>query len=236
MNGQPDVFSRRRRFAVLVVCLVLAVISVLFLNARIRETTLRRMGHWLDVGVEPTKASAIMVLNGDESTRPLRAAQLYHQGIAPKVIFARVQTQIDPSSTMLSAHEQVRAMLVRCGVPDEAIHILDRDCISTSDEARAAGGWLESHPGSTLITVTNNYHSRRSRWIFRRWAPIDRIQFVSAPTDEYGPDSWWLHQGGFTLYGAEFLKFGLYVFLYGYGWVAVILLFSVGWRYFRKAA
>lgn len=201
----------------------------------IRRPVFQWLGQSLDVGVVPDPATAIMILNGDINTRPLKAAQLYRQGLAPRVLYTRVRRRKEASIGSLPIEEQMKSMLIQCGVAQDDIEILDRVCVSTFDEAQTANDWLESHPGSTLIVVTNNYHTRRSRWVYQQCVPIERIQFVSAATDGYGPNDWWRNQDGFSLYLAEYLKFPLYLFLYGYGWILIPSMIAAGWGCYRMA-
>jgi uncharacterized SAM-binding protein YcdF (DUF218 family) len=201
----------------------LAIMVVLSFTPIIRQSAFRRLGHWLDVGQLPRNASAIMILGGDRDTRPFAAAQLFRQGIASRIIFSPEKPRADVSQKQMTEQRRVSLILETCGVPQNAIEVFGGPCVSTFDEAKAAAQWLRDHPQDDLIVVTNNYHTRRTRWVFGQVAPLQRIQFVSAPTDGYGPDNWWLNQEGFALYFGECLKFLLYVFLYGWGWCFVLV-------------
>jgi uncharacterized SAM-binding protein YcdF (DUF218 family) len=213
---------KRPRIRTGLMLIAIVTIAWLSLTPAIRQSGFRRLGHWLDVGQPPRKASAIMVLNGDRDTRPFAAAQLLHQGFASRIILSTEKPRQEISQSQMTEERRTSLILKACGVVPTSIEVLQRSCVSTFDEAKAAAQWLRDHPRDDLIVVTNNYHTRRTRWVFGRVAPLQRIQFVSAPTDGFGPDNWWLNKDGFALYFGECLKLSLYFVLYGWGWCLVV--------------
>ena len=121
----------------------------------------------------------------------------------------------------LPYHEIDRQVLLKRGVPDDHITILPGQAATTYDEAMALAAFLEDRPQSRVLVVTNDFHTRRSRWIFAR-VLADRaghVSFVSAPTDEFPMDGWWRSQLGFAAIAAEYPKLVFYAARYGYlGW------------------
>jgi uncharacterized SAM-binding protein YcdF (DUF218 family) len=90
--------------------------------------------------------------------------------------------------------------------------------------------------------VTNDYHTRRSRWVFAR-VLADRarqVSLVSAPTDEFPMDHWWRSQAGFVSITTEYLKLAFYAASYGClgCWLAAcgVLALVAGWIRRREAA
>jgi uncharacterized SAM-binding protein YcdF (DUF218 family) len=213
---------RRPRTRTGLTLIAIMTIALVLLTPSIRQSGFRRLGHWLDIGQTPRKASAIMVLNGDRDTRPFAAAQLFHQGIASRILISSEKPRQEISHSPMTEEQRLSLILVACGVAPTSIEVLEEICVSTFDEAQAAAQWLRDHPQDDLIVVTNNYHTRRTRWVFGRVAPLQRFQFVSAPTDGFGPDNWWLNKDGFALYFGEYLKLSLYFVLYGWGWCLVV--------------
>ena len=183
--------------------LCLAVVSLVYMT---RRHTLTAIGNWLDVGEDPDRCDYVMLLNGDQETRPFEVADLYLQGKAERVLITSVnQSQ---SSTQPKIHELARGILTRCGVPDDKIDFVDSRCDSTYDEAKALDMFMEQHPDATFYVVTNTYHTRRSRWVFRNvlGSKMSRVGMVSARTDAFNAGNWWKHEDGFVLYLAEFLN------------------------------
>lgn len=178
---------------------------------------LSAFGRWLDVGHVDRPATAAWILNGDLNSRPIEAALLYRQGTVQRVLVASVAQLAASSETSVPEHRLVRQVLMRLGVPARDIEIVDRQVVSTFDEAAAIAQWLREDDDRTVIVVTTDYHTRRSRWVVRRSGDFGRrIQIASARAEGYGPDNWWRHRDGFTFYLGEAIKFPMYLLLYGW--------------------
>lgn len=173
---------------------------------------------WLDVGERPRPADYVMVMPGDEETRPFIAAGMVRRGLARAVL---VPTTADGPLTedgiARPNHELIRQILNVRGVDDERIVFLGRQSSSSWDDAEALAEFLASRPGSTVAVVTSDYHTRRSRWVFRRVLrdQANRLFFVSAPSDYFSPHDWWLSKSGLRTYAAEYSKFAVYLVQYG---------------------
>jgi uncharacterized SAM-binding protein YcdF (DUF218 family) len=167
-------------------------------------------GRWLDVGEQlRSPVDCVMVLGGEANTRPFLAAAIFRAGYARRVLIPEV---VEPSSDVEGAipaeHEMMRRVLLKRGVPPDAIQQLDGPVDSTRDEAVALREYLASNPKSSVAVVTSNFHTRRARLIFRRLHPAhrDQIHFISCPTDGIGPDNWWQFKDGIVWYAAEYAK------------------------------
>ena len=107
----------------------------------------------------------------------------------------------------------MRQVLLKRGVPAEAIVLLPGEVNSTADEARALKRYLEEHAGRRVAVVTNDYHTRRARWIFRNEIG-DRaadLAFFGAPTDDFDAHDWWRSETGFRCYSDEYVKLLAYL-------------------------
>jgi uncharacterized SAM-binding protein YcdF (DUF218 family) len=182
-----------------------------------RVPLLKGMGRWLDVGTAPRRCDYVMLLTGDEPTRPFAAALLVKDHLAPRVLVAGTaarQYRVVPPSSEIG-----RQVLIRRGVKPSQITTLPGEADTTFDEARALAAFLADKPKETRVTViTSDYHARRSRWIFRRVFG-DRaaaLSFVSAPSDDFSLDDWWRNECGWMAIIAEYLKFAFYLFAYGH--------------------
>jgi uncharacterized SAM-binding protein YcdF (DUF218 family) len=201
-----------------------------------RAPLLRTAARWLDVGEPPCKADYVLVLNGGEDTRPFAAAALVNAGWARRALIAKVAPLPNVTAGILPASDEInREVLVRCGVPDAKVTVLPGAAATTYDEARALAAFLLEHPATRVLVVTNDYHTRRSRWVFARVLAerATQISFVSAPSDEFPIDAWWRSPVGFQSIAAEYLKLAFYAVAYGHliHWLAAcaVLILVAAW-------
>jgi len=198
---------------------VLCVAGAAFVLWASSAAILPWFSRWLDVGERPVKADYVIVLLGDEQTRPFVAAALVKEGWAQTVLLTEIASgphTID--GLMPPLHEIARDVLIGRGVPPDRIVVLPAYANSTFDEARALNKLLDSRPNARVLAVTSDYHSRRSRWIFRRVLGnrAEQVTFVAAPTDYYVPDRWWRSQWGARSVASEYLKLAFYLVRYGH--------------------
>jgi uncharacterized SAM-binding protein YcdF (DUF218 family) len=118
---------------------------------------------------------------------------------------------------------------VTLGVPNDRITVLEGACVSTFDEAQSLERMLATHPNATVAVVTSDYHTRRSRWVFRRVLGdrANQLQFIAVPTDYFNAENWWRVEEGFASYSKEFLKLPFYSLRYGSGLVWLSLVATV---------
>lgn len=195
---------------------------------------------WLDVGQPcPAPASYVMVLNGGEYTRPFAAAALVKEGLARRALVATVAEHVgDRDPTVPPYHEINHRVLVQRGIAEGDITLLPIDAATTRDEAAALAGFLQLHPNATVIVVTNDFHTRRSRWIFSRilGERAAQTEFFSAPSDDFDEAFWWRSEAGFVTVGTEYLKLAAYIVCYGhfFHWVAACLILAFVSHYARQ--
>lgn len=221
--------SRRRTLHVLAIaCMAGAVAGGMYCG---RVPILSFAGTWLDVGTSPPRSDYVLVLNGDENTRPFAAAALVKAGLARKVIVttcARYPDQEDGLS--LPADEVTRQVLLRRGVPEAEILVLDRMVDSTFHEAQALADFLDREPGVRVTIVTNPFHTRRARWIFAHalGPRAGQLAFVSAPLEDLPLDRWWTTSVGRESVPAEYMRLLYYLFRYSKTpWLVALLLAAV---------
>jgi uncharacterized SAM-binding protein YcdF (DUF218 family) len=212
------------------------VLGFVVLTFFVGPVALRAAGRWLDVGVAPRPADHVYPLGGDPAGRPFAAAAVIRAGLAREALIPRLagdRDGFDPAGAPL-----VRRVLEVRGVAPARIRTLDPICHTTYDEARSLAAVLEAEPAATLIVVTNDYHSRRVRWILdRELGPAAaRVQVVTCPTDHV-PADWFRTADGLSLYGSEFLKLAFYHLRYGSGLyhLAALVLVALAVRFaFRR--
>jgi uncharacterized SAM-binding protein YcdF (DUF218 family) len=189
------------------------------------------MAWWLDVGRQPHPADYVMVLGGGEETRPFAAAALVHIGFAARALVARVAPLPADAAKLLPESSEInRRVLVARGVVAFHVTILPGAAKTTYDEATALDSFLGAHPRARVLVVTDGFHTRRSRWVFRHvlGERASQVGFVSASTDEFDLAYWWRDQWGLAAIGAEYLKLAAYLVYYGHSlpWLAACLVFA----------
>ncbi len=198
-------------------------------------------GRWLDVGEPPVVTDYCLVLSGAYETRPFAAAALYRRGYVRRQIWL-THVADDNGSPLpgMSANAAVTKLLVSLGVPRSQIAVLEGTCNTTFDEAQALARRLDAEPQATVTVVTSNYHTRRSRWVFRHvlGQRAEQLRFFSVPTDNFTAECWWQVEEGFSTYPKEYLKLVFYWFRYGWAayWLAAGIAALIGFRIWRRRA
>jgi uncharacterized SAM-binding protein YcdF (DUF218 family) len=193
---------------------------------------------WLDVGRMPHEADDVLILGGGENTRPFVAASLYKAGLARKILVtedAVLPQHVD--SFLPPFHEVNRNVLVNRGVPAADFAFLPASAENTYDEAVALAAFLKGKPTARVLVVTDDYHTRRSRWVFDRvlGRQADRLSFVSAPSIDTS-DGWWRDEETFVALVTEFPKYAFYILYYGYFgyWMAACTVFALAAWWIRR--
>jgi uncharacterized SAM-binding protein YcdF (DUF218 family) len=115
-----------------------------------------------------TEADAIVLLGGGSGERPMRAAELFRAGVAPRII---VSGAGDAGGN--------RLLLMNRGVPGSAIE-LEPNSKTTKENALFSIPLLRAEGAKRVVLVTSWYHSRRALKCFRHYA--SDIQFYSSPS------------------------------------------------------
>jgi uncharacterized SAM-binding protein YcdF (DUF218 family) len=182
----------------LALVLILAVLGAIWL---LRRPLLRVAGelHIADEGPQPS--DAIVVLGNDNywAERASRAAELYRERWAPRVIASGAQ--IRPYA---SYADLIRRDLIERGVPQEGVVHFSHVTGNTREEAYAVRRLLRERGWKRLIVVTSNYHTRRARYIYRRVLDPDMlVRVVAAADSAYDPRSWWESRHGLKTFAYE---------------------------------
>lgn len=137
-------------------------------------------------------AAVLVVLGGEPTIRVKRAAELFREHYAPRVI--------------VSGHgdcESNKAELVQAGVPEGAVQ-LECDSLTTRENALNSIKLLRAQGAKRVILVTSWYHSRRALKTFQKFAP--EITFLSLPATRRSTA--WKYERGYVF--NEYLKIVYY--------------------------
>lgn len=225
---QPERVGQWKRRLILLgtVCVVVALLYGL------RSQWLPSVGRWLDVSTPPRKTQYVMVLGGANDRRPFVAAALHRRGYTQQIIIPTLA----PSPDVLSGnapptHEVMKRVFLNRGVAREDLLILDTQIRTTFDEAEALRQFLASRPDAEVAIVTDDYHTRRTRWVFRRSLgdQAANVYFIAGPVEGVTADNWWKTRKGLKAYTSEYLKLGYYWCRFGWGlaWIGALVLLVV---------
>ena len=197
---------------------LLAVVAVLMVAGYVfRAPLLAEVARAWVVNEPATQADAIVILGGGIENRPFAAARMFHEGIAPKVLYMNVR--LGPAEELgvgLSEREETRRILLSNSVPESALVALGTNVASTYDESRAVREWVRQTGATSIVIATDLFHTRRARWIFRRElrdTPV-KIYIVGVAPVRYKMNDWWRNEEGVIQFQNELAKSVYYWFKY----------------------
>lgn len=186
----------RKRKWILRIALALAV---LFLALAAAAFFLPQSLLCVDSG--PEKADVMVVLGGGLGERPERAAELFKEHAAPRIIVSG-----------LGDCEINQRILLKANVPDGAIQLEDKSR-TTRENAELTIRLLRAENARRVILVTSWYHSRRALLCFEHYAP--EIQFYSRPSYFAYARATWPHKKVEHRIYLEYPKLAGYWLYYG---------------------
>ena len=159
------------------------------------------------------KADAIVVLGGGLENRPFAAAKLFHDGVAPQILYMDVR--FSPAEEMgiaLPEKEQTHRILLSNNVPETAMTVIGTNVANTYEESRAVRAWIEKSGAKSIIIPTDLFHTRRVRWVFSKELKDAKaqVEVVAIQPKEYGVTNWWRHEEGVTAFQNEAIKYIYY--------------------------
>ena len=163
------------------------------------------------------KADAMVILGGGPETRPFAAAKMYHDGIAPMVLYTDVRPgPAEELGIIPREAEQTRRILLSNGVPETSMTIIGTNVASTYDESRALRDWVGKTGAKSIIIPTDPFHTRRVRWIFGRELRDTKtaVHVVAVNPRNYDSKDWWQHEQGVIDFQNEVVKYVYYRFKY----------------------
>lgn len=135
------------------------------------------------------KADALIVLGDDNfyADRATRGAQLFREGKSPVVVASGRRLRPNAGVAELMEHD-----LFERGVPKDKIVRFVHDADSTLEEAQALVKLAKEKKWRSVIVVTSNFHTRRTRYIFRHvFPPGTEVRVASARDGDFDPEHWW---------------------------------------------
>jgi uncharacterized SAM-binding protein YcdF (DUF218 family) len=161
-------------------------------------------------------ADAAVVLGGGLEDRPFAAAQYYRDGLVKRILVSHShegpaeQNGIVPSQAQASED-----ILLKLGVPADAIEVFGNDLRNTHDESLALHAWALANGVRSVLVPTEIFPSRRVAWIMHRelGAAIDARVLAIDPPD-YTRHNWWRNEDGVVGFQNEIIKYLYYRLIY----------------------
>ncbi|MBY8908391.1 YdcF family protein [Salinicoccus roseus] len=176
------------RVLVIAVCILLMLIVVSLIESFQHNYT-----------DSPVESDVIVMLGGDGPHRMQKAAELYKDGYADKVIITPVIESDELS--------QSSALAMEYGIPEEAL-ILEEDATSTYSNATETIELMEQFDMTSALIVTSDYHIKRSKYIFEK---LNEGRFDFRYIASYEEDDrWYEGPGAFYVWYSEYIKLWAY--------------------------
>ena len=182
-----------------------------------RNFLLLELGRAWAINNPATHVDALVILGGGIDSRPEAAANLYHDGVAPWILYMNVKLAPAQRLGIIPDEAEItRRLLLSNNVPETAMESIGANVASTFDEACAVRDWAVRHHPKSIEIVTDIFHTRRARWVFGKelaGAGLE-IHLCGVPTLDYGLDDWWRHEEGVIAFQNEMAKYLYYRLTY----------------------
>lgn len=196
---------KRLAVALLVVALLAGALFVAY------RPILTAVGRFLIVQDPLDRADVIVVLSGGHRDERVRqAAELYHKRYARLVLLSGGEEMVG-----ISIPEIQRRQALGYGIPGSGL-LFETGSTSTAEQARYLRPILEGRGVKRAIVVTSSFHTRRTRYLFRKLfsgSPVE-IRVYPVQQDVFSPDEWWTRDKDTEELVLEYLKLGLAVLRY----------------------
>lgn len=194
---------------------LLAVGLLLLLALTTRAYWLPLFSRALNASQEAIPTDAIVVLGGGSGSRQELAVTLYNKGYAPALVSSG-------EAPHLPGFEQSFAKLgadymVGLGAPREALILLP-DTTSTRDEALACMQLAREYELTSLLVITDSYHTRRARMAFRKVFDGSEVRIIVAGAEPawFEANNWWTQERSLLAVLEEYATLALYA---AKGWI-----------------
>jgi len=174
------------------------------------EFVLTALGAVLIIADPIQTADAAVVLSGGGLGRLEEASKLYGE----KYINWVILTETGESSPEFGLYSEIdRIEAVRLGVPPRQIIITEQNVKDTSDEAKAVRDIMEARGFSSVLVITDPFHSLRTRLLFREIFKDSSVNFFIRPVRShwYRSSTWWTSQAGWEATWNEYVRIFYYL-------------------------
>ena len=159
-------------------------------------------------------ADLIVVLSGSVPDRPRYGAELFHEGLAPRILCA---SSLVPQFLIYlekpMTHAELSAAALRdANVPDEAIIVRNRST-STYGELKLVRDMMREKGWTRVILVSSPTHLRRIRLTWDHLTEERGPEAIlrATPYSDFNPDAWWRNERDLISVQNEYVKILYYV-------------------------
>lgn len=202
--------------------ILLAVLAGLMVLYSARRRVLRTTARFLVVDDAAASCDAIVLLNGNISTRAYRAVDLHRRTGAPILMARLADTEEVRIGVLPNITDATRELLLRRGVPADSVQVMssDRWIAGTWAEAMLLAERIRAARWPEVAIVTDAFHTRRARWTFRTVMRGEPVVFTCAATPfSLGLiDRWWRSEYGVVQVIVEYIKLIYYRLAYRKAW------------------
>jgi len=160
---------------------------------------LTRVGSYLVMAHPPEESDLIVCMGGENIERGLAAADLYLEGLAPRILIS--EQPVADGYELLEERgidypregDLLEMLLLDLGIPEQAIIRSDSEMDNTWEEALWVRKEVIDRGLKSIILVTSPTHSRRAWLTFRKiFEGSDvRILSFSSPYSGFNAGEWW---------------------------------------------
>jgi uncharacterized SAM-binding protein YcdF (DUF218 family) len=156
----------------------------------------RGVGRWL-VRPDPlAPADVIVVLSGAMPARAEEAARIFRMGYAHKVWITRPVSPANELPRMgipyAGEEDYSSEVLIREGVPAQAIRILPETIVDTQQEVEEISRDARAEGDGRVMIVTSPQHTRRVKALWLKLVGRNPALIVrGSPQDGFDADHWW---------------------------------------------
>lgn len=177
--------------------------SAVFIVLAIGLLLLAANGGSLLVVDDAQHSDLIVVLAGETNYRPARGLKLLAEGNAPRLLLnVPANSQIFGSDETELARKYVHAL-----PQSAAIEICPIEGLSTKAETVDIKKCLQHEPGSKILIVTSDFHTRRALSILQHEIPSKSFSVAAVHDPTQFGVRWWMHRQWAKTCLDEWLRF-----------------------------
>lgn len=169
------------------------------------------ISEFIFVETEIEKSDIILIPGGSHPQLVVKAAELYHRGLAPYILPSGSANPRLPCHD--SEWEFLRETALSNGVPESAILKEDK-AQNTFDNARLSLEVMKRNniPPNKVILVCKAYHSRRALLTYQSVFPANTVFYTAPVRDKRGmsKDNWFTDNTYISIVMREIVKIGKY--------------------------
>lgn len=192
--------SKKKKIIISIIATIIILISIIGAN----------LGKFLVQSDKLEKVDAIVVFSGDNGPRTERAVELLKEGYADYLILSGGKVYDD-----VTMAELMKNHAIKLGV-DESKILIDDEAATTNENAEFTADIIEENNFKSVIVVTSDYHTRRSKLAMEKALEDTLIDgekvsvSVTPSKEEKFTTKWWTSGNSVLMVISEYLKLAGY--------------------------